>query len=239
MAAGCCCCCCVNFSPFFLVVVVVVSRERERDEIRYGLGMSPVHSNALGSVQALVCHATQHTPKVSGEISTRTRKIKRKKRKLCLASVIDTTTDTSQWKGRGQQQQQLRGSLTTLSARHTNGQTIDVPARRRYAMAAGQAGGRTGARASEAHSSVDSKRMIMGWKRGACHSSAYDLKSFSYFYSWASATFTCTQHIIPGVVYVARSLCWRRWTSRQDVSPDDDDDDGGGGCQYSSIIFDE
>jgi hypothetical protein len=53
-----------------------------RDEIRYGLGMSPVHSNALGSVQALVCHATQHTPKVSGEISTRTRKIKMKKEKI-------------------------------------------------------------------------------------------------------------------------------------------------------------
>lgn len=33
---------------------------------------------------------------------------------------------------------------------HTNGQTIDVPARRRYAMAAGQAGGRTGARVRSA-----------------------------------------------------------------------------------------
>lgn len=164
---------------FFWLLLLLLCLGRERDEIRYGLGMSPLHSNT--GVRQPNTHQKYQVrfQRAQGN------KIKKKKRKLCLASVIDTT-DTSEWKnkeGGGQQQQQLRGSLTTLSARHTNGQTIDIPARRRYAMAAGH---QAGARASGAHSSVDSKRMIMGWnKRGACTChSAYRPQTFFFkFYS--------------------------------------------------------
>jgi hypothetical protein len=205
MAAGCCCCCCVNFSPFFLVVVVVVSRERERDEIRYGLGMSPVHSNALGSVQALVCHATQHTPKVSGEISTRTRKIKMKKEK-----IVSSVRHRHHYR-------HITVKRKGAAAAAAEGFTDDIvrtPHKRPDNRCTGAPeicdGGRPGGRA-------DGRARVRSAQQRRFETDDYGMEERStplgirpqifFLFLFVSATFTCTQDVIPGVVYVARSLC--------------------------------
>lgn len=80
---------------FFWLLLLLLCLGRERDEIRYGLGMSPLHSNT--GVRQPNTHQKYQVrfQRAQGN------KIKKKKRKLCLASVIDTT-DTSEWKkGRG------------------------------------------------------------------------------------------------------------------------------------------